>query len=48
MSSDKKIEMREYPAFIVPHADYGDPECPGLVFAVVRGKKRGCIHKFFP
>jgi hypothetical protein len=29
--------MREYPAFIVPHADHGDPDCPGLIMVDCRG-----------
>lgn len=29
--------MREPPEFIVPHSDYRDPECCGLIFAQVRG-----------
>jgi DNA-directed RNA polymerase subunit RPC12/RpoP len=25
-------EPREYPEWIIPHAEFGDPECPGLLF----------------
>jgi hypothetical protein len=27
--------MREYPAWIAPHADHGDPTCPGLILPVI-------------
>ena len=23
-------KVREYPEWIIPHAEFGDPECPGL------------------
>src|SRR3954447_26557329 len=29
--------IREYPKYIIPHADHGDPECPGLIMADIRG-----------
>jgi hypothetical protein len=28
--------MAEYPPYLIPHSDYGDPECCGLVFAIAR------------
>ncbi len=30
---------REYPAFVVPHSDHGDPECCGLIMAQLRGDR---------
>src|SRR5687768_104239 len=29
---------REYPEWIVPHADYGDPTCPGLILPQINGE----------
>ena len=26
----------EYPPYIIVHADHGDPDCPGLLFAAPR------------
>jgi len=31
------VEPREYPEDIVPHSDFGDPECCGLLFGIERG-----------
>jgi hypothetical protein len=28
---------REYPEYMLPHSDFGDPECCGLFFPVERG-----------
>src|SRR4051794_13429931 len=39
----------EYPEYILPHSDFGDPECCGLLFPVSRGRAAdltcnvGCI-----
>jgi hypothetical protein len=30
-------ELREYPKWIAPHSEFGDPECCGLLFPVVVG-----------
>jgi hypothetical protein len=30
-------EPREYPEYILPHAEFGDPECCGLLFGVESG-----------
>jgi len=27
----------EYPEYILPHSDFGDPECCGLFFPLVHG-----------
>jgi hypothetical protein len=35
--------MREPPEFIVPHSDYGDPECCGLIFAEIRGEEADLV-----
>jgi hypothetical protein len=32
-------EQREYPEWILPHSEFGDPECPGLFFPVVNGEQ---------
>jgi hypothetical protein len=29
-------EIREYAKYILPHAEFGDPECCGLFFGVER------------
>jgi hypothetical protein len=29
--------LRQYPEWIVPHADYGDPECCGLILPKLNG-----------
>ena len=31
------MEAREYPDYILPHSDFGDPDCCGLLFPVARG-----------
>jgi hypothetical protein len=31
-------QIREYPEWIVAHADFADPECCGLLFPVQRGE----------
>jgi DNA-directed RNA polymerase subunit RPC12/RpoP len=31
--------VREYPKWLVAHADFGDPECCGLLFPVERGEE---------
>ena len=30
---------RDYPDYILPHSDFGDPECCGLLFPVFRGNE---------
>ena len=30
-------QRREYPEYILPHSDFGDPDCCGLLFPLVRG-----------
>jgi hypothetical protein len=35
--------MREPPEFIVPHSEYGDPECCGLILAHVRGDEADLV-----
>ena len=32
-------ECREHPEYILPHSDFGDPECSGLFFAIERGDR---------
>jgi hypothetical protein len=32
-------ELREYPEWLIAHADYGDPECPGLLLQEERGNE---------
>ena len=40
MSDDS---IREYPEWIVPHADHGDPDCCGLIFPDVRADEADLV-----
>ena len=31
------MQLWEYPEYILPHSEFGDPECCGLLFPVERG-----------
>jgi hypothetical protein len=33
---EQEAEQREYPEYVLPHAEFGDPECPGLFFPLPR------------
>ena len=37
VTPDEEAEPREYPEYILPNSDFGDPECCGLFYAVDRG-----------
>ena len=36
-------EPREYPSHILPHAEFGDPECCGLFFPLLNGEHADII-----
>jgi hypothetical protein len=38
-----RTKVPEYPEYIVPHADHGDPECCGLIFPVLRGNSADLV-----
>lgn len=33
------MERPEYPEYVLPHSDFGDPDCCGLFFPVERGDR---------
>ena len=37
MDAPEDYECQPPPAILVPHADHGDPECPGLILPEVNG-----------
>jgi hypothetical protein len=37
MAAENRPEPSEYPEYILPHSDFGDPECCGLFFPRERG-----------
>jgi DNA-directed RNA polymerase subunit RPC12/RpoP len=37
MTPDEEPEQPEYPEYILPHSDFGDPECCGLFLPRERG-----------